>query len=142
MIDAPADTSAPSPTPAAKHDGISPLRLLDLGLVAMAAPIAILLGAPALGILAGAAVWIVSRLLELWLARLAAAKDDVRAAIGYNLGGVVGRAWLVGLTILAVGKLGAREDGLAAALLVFAAFTLYFANSLLSRSLERNTTPS
>lgn len=142
MIDAPADPSAPSPTPAGNQLGTSPLRLLDLILILMVAPVAILLGAPALGILAGAGVWVLNRGIELWLARLAATKEDVRAAIGYNLGGVVGRAWLVGLTILAVGKLGAREDGLAAALLVFAAFTLYFANSLLARSFERNTSPS
>jgi len=142
MIDAPAAPAAPSPTPAVRRDGTSPLRLLDLVLVAMGTPVAILLGAPALGVLVGAAVWFVSRALELWLARVAASKEDVRAAIGYNLGGVVGRAWLVGLTILAVGKAGEREDGLAAAILVFVAFTLYFANSLLARSLERTTSPS
>ena len=142
MIDAPADPSAPSPSPAAPPLGTSPLRLMDLAVVVMAAPVAILLGAPTLGILVGAAVWIVSRLLELWLARVAASKEDVRARIGYNLGGVVGRAWLVGLTILAVGQRAEREDGLAAALLVFAAFTLYFANSLLARSFERNASPS
>jgi hypothetical protein len=46
----------------------------------------------------------------------------------------------VGLTILAVGLAGDREDGLAAALLIMAAFTIYFATSLLVSMLERNTT--
>lgn len=142
MIDAPADTSAPSPTPATKRLGTSPLRLLDIALIVMGAPVAILLGAPTVGILAGTLAWVASRLLELGIARYAATREDVRAAIGYNLGGAIGRAWLVGITILAVGTAGEREDGLAAALLVFVAFTLYFANSLLARSFERNASPS
>ena len=45
----------------------------------------------------------------------------------------------MGLTILAVGLAGEREDGLMAAILILAAFTLYFVSSLLLRSLERNT---
>lgn len=142
MIDAPAESSASSPTPGQKRLGTSPLRLADIILIVMAAPVVILLGAPVLGVLAGAGVWVVNRLLELALARRAATREDVRAAIGYNLGGVIGRAWLVGLTILAVGTAAEREDGLAAAILVFVAFTLYFANSLLARSFERNVSPS
>ncbi|PTL60530.1 hypothetical protein [Paraconexibacter algicola] len=142
MIDAPSDPSAPEPTPGGPRLGTSPLRLADIVLIVMAAPVVCLLGAPVLGILAGAGVWVLNRVLELALARRAATREDVRAAIGYNLGGVIGRAWLVGLTILAVGTAGEREDGLAAAVLVFAAFTLYFANSLLARSFERNASPS
>jgi hypothetical protein len=118
------------------------LRVADIVLVPMAAPIAILLGAPALGVLVGAGIWVVQRLLELFLEHRARATDNVKVALGLNLGGVVGRAWLVGLTILAVGTAGEREDGLAAAVLAFAAFTLYFANSLFARSLERNANPS
>lgn len=114
-------------------------RLVDVVLVVMGAPIALLLGAPVLGVLVGATVWVVQRLLELWLARVAATREDIRAAIGYNLAGVFGRAWLVGLTILAVGTLGEREDGLAAAVLVLVAFTVYFVNLLLVRSFERTT---
>jgi hypothetical protein len=47
------------------------------------------------------------------------------------------RAWLVGLTILAVGLLAEREDGLTAGITVLAAFTVYFATSLILRPLER-----
>jgi hypothetical protein len=118
------------------------VALLDLVLVVMAVPVALLLGAPALGLLVGAAVWIVQRVIELLVARLARTKENVKVAVGYNLGAMVGRAWLVGLTILAVGTAGEREDGLTAAVLVFAAFTAYFATSLLARSFERNSTPS
>jgi hypothetical protein len=117
-------------------------RLSDIVVVPLTAPVAVLLGAPALGTLVGAAMWVAQRLLELGLERKARSTDNVRMAVGLNLGGVVGRAWLVGLTILAVGTAGEREDGLAAAILVFIAFTLYFVNSLLARSLERNSVPS
>ena len=70
--------------------------------------------------------------------RKAKAATDVRKTVGMNLGALIARSWLVGLTILAVGLLGDREDGLTAAILVLAAFTIYFATSLLSRSLEGN----
>lgn len=117
-------------------------RLADIVVVPLTAPVAVLLGAPALGTLVGAAVWVLQRLIELGLAHKARSTDNVRVAVALNLGGVVGRAWLVGLTILAVGSAGEREDGLAAAILTFVAFTLYFVNSLLARSLERNSVPS
>ena len=52
---------------------------------------------------------------------------------------MIGRAWLIGLTILAVGLAGDREDGVAAAVLILAAFTVYFSMTLLLRSLERSS---
>lgn len=118
------------------------LRLVDIVLVAVTAPVLALLGAPALGVLVGGGVWILQRVIELGLARYASSRDNYKATIGINLAGVMGRAWLVALAILAVGLAGEREDGLAAALLTLVAFTLYFANSLLTRSLERNSIPS
>ena len=51
----------------------------------------------------------------------------------------MGRAWLLGLTILVVGLAGSREDGLMAALLALVAFTVYFATTLALRPMERNT---
>jgi hypothetical protein len=118
------------------------LRYLDIVLVVITAPIAVLLGAPALGTLVGAAAWILQRFAALALERAAHRREDVRHAIGLNLAGAIGRAWLVGLTILAVGLAAEREDGLAAAVLVLAAFTVYFATTLLANSLERNSATS
>jgi hypothetical protein len=116
------------------------LRYLDIVLVVITAPVAVLLGAPALGTLVGAAAWILQRLVAVAVERVARRTDDVRTAVGMNLAAAFGRAWLVGLTILAVGLAGDRKDGLAAAILVLAAFTVYFATALAARSLERNTT--
>jgi hypothetical protein len=48
------------------------------------------------------------------------------------------RSWLVALTILAVGLAGQREDGLMAAIVVLAAFTVYFAMSLILGSTQES----
>lgn len=120
-------------------DPLLPLRWLDVILVVLAAPFAILMGAAPLGYAVGGAAWIVNRLIGAAVERKAKAATDVRKTVGMNLGALIARSWLVGLTILAVGLLGDREDGLTAAILVLAAFTIYFATSLLSRSLEGNT---
>ena len=116
------------------------LRWLDVILVVLAAPFAILMGAPALGYAVGAAAWIANRAIGAAVERRARAEQDIRRTVGLNLGALIARSWLVGLTILAVGLAGTREDGLTAAILVLAAFTIYFATSLLSRSLEGKTT--
>jgi hypothetical protein len=118
------------------------LRFLDIFVVVVTAPVAVLLGAPALGTLVAAAVWVIQRFAALALQSRARRQEDVRAAIGLNLAGAFGRAWLVALTILAVGLAGSREDGLAAALLILVAFTIYFATSLAVRTLERSSAPS
>jgi hypothetical protein len=141
-------TKSPQPTPAAAaaHPAVSmadPLilfRWLDVILVVLAAPFALLMGAPALGYVVGAAAWIANRVIGAAVERRARASTDIRKTVGLNLAALIARSWLVGLTILAVGLAGDREDGLTAAILVLAAFTLYFVTSLLSRSLEGKTT--
>lgn len=115
-------------------------RWLDVVLVVLAAPFVVLTGLPVLGYAAGAVAWILNRALGAFVERRAIAQADVRRAVGMNLGALIARSWLVGLTILAVGLAGEREDGLTAAILLLAAFTLYFVTSLLLRPLERNTT--
>ena len=120
-------------------DPLAPFRYLDVALVLLAAPFVVLMGAPVLGYLVGAGAWIVHRLLGVLLERRARAKQDARAALGINLGGVIARTWLVGLTILAVGLAADREDGLTAAIVLLAAFTVYFVTSLLAHPHERKT---
>jgi len=116
------------------------LRWLDVILVVLAAPFAIVMGAAPLGYAVGAAAWIVNRAIGAAVERRAQAETDIRRTVGMNLGALIARSWLVGLSILAVGLAGDREDGLTAAILVLAAFTLYFVTQLLSRSLEGKTT--
>ena len=111
-------------------------RWLDVILVVLAAPFVVLMELPVLGYAVGAAAWIANRAIGVLVERVATAQDDLRRAVGFNLGALIARSWLVGLTILAVGLAGEREDGLTAAILMLAAFTLYFVTSLLLRSLE------
>ena len=112
------------------------LRWLDVILVVLVAPFVVLMGLPVLGYTVGALAWILNRGIGVWVERIAARQGDVRRAVGLNLGALIARSWLVGLSILAVGLAGDREDGLTAAVLLLAAFTLYFVTSLLTRSLE------
>jgi hypothetical protein len=118
-------TSTPAANPVAL------LRYLDVVLVVAALPLVALGGLPMLGYAVGAIAWIAQRALGAVLERGAKRTTDVRRQVGFNLAGSLGRAWLVGGAILAVGLAGEREDGLMAAVLVAVAFTVYFAMSLL-----------
>jgi hypothetical protein len=126
--------------PADGAGGLDPLlfvRYLDVVLLVLAAPFVLLLGAPALGFAVGAVAWIAQRFAAVAVERAAARSSDYRKTLGLNLAAVVLRAWLIGLTILAVGLLAEREDGLTAGVTVLVAFTVYFATALVLRSLER-----
>jgi hypothetical protein len=79
----------------------------------------------------------VQRLGAAVIERHAARQDDYRAALGLNVASLLVRAWLIGLTILAVGLIAERKDGLTAGITVLVAFTVYFATSLILRPLER-----
>jgi hypothetical protein len=123
--------------------GVEPLdfvRYLDVILVVLAAPFVVLLGAPVLGYAVGGVAWIVQRSAAVAIERRAARAQDVKTALGLNMGSLVLRAWLIGLTILAVGLIAEREDGLTAGITVLVAFTIYFATSLILRPLERKPT--
>jgi hypothetical protein len=63
----------------------------------------------------------------------------VRRAIGVKVGSMIGRTWLIGIGILAVGLAAEREDGFTAALICLAAYTVHLATSLILRPLERKT---
>jgi multisubunit Na+/H+ antiporter MnhB subunit len=84
-------------------------------------------------------VWIAQRLVSTRVEAYLRQESDIRRQVGIGLGMSLGRAFVVGLSILAVGLLGARADGAMAAILVLAAFTVYFVTSLVIRPLERNT---
>lgn len=113
------------------------LRYVDIALVLMSVPVALLLGAPALGVLLAAGAWTLTRIAAFAVERRAKSRDDVREAIGLNVAAMIGRMWLLAGTILVAGLAGTREDGVAAALLLLAAFTTSFATTLLIRSLTR-----
>lgn len=112
------------------------LKFVDVGLVIATAPFVALAGLPGLGYALGATAWIVTRFGTEWLERRAG--DDVRARIGWHVAGMMARVWIVVCAVVAARVAGGRDDGIMAAALVLAAFTVYFATSLLVRQLERN----
>ncbi len=117
-----------------------PIRYFDVVLILAALPFAALAGLPMLGYCVGGAAWIAQRFLGLWIDQRASAATTMRASAFIAMAGVITRAWLMGLTILAVGLAGEREDGLTAAILVLVAFTVYLALSVILR--PRGTDPS
>jgi hypothetical protein len=119
-------------------DPLAFVRYLDVVIVVLAAPFVLLTGAPALGYLVGAGAWILTRIAGVAAERAAARRSDARAVAAINLAVLLGRVWIVGLSILAVGLAADREDGLMAALTALVAFTVYLATSLITRPLERN----
>jgi TctA family transporter len=122
-------------------DPLAVVRYLDVVVVVLAAPFVILTGAPVLGYAVGAAAWIVTRVAGVVIERAARRRRDARAVAALNLTVLLGRVWVVGLSILAVGLAADREDGLMAALLALVAFTVYLATSLIIRPLERKPGP-
>jgi hypothetical protein len=113
------------------------VRYLDVVVLIAAAPFVVLLGAPVVGYAVATIAWILQRLGAVWVERVARAQEDYRRSLGINVASLLVRAWLIGLTILAVGLIADREDGLAAGITVLVAFTLYFATALILRPLER-----
>jgi hypothetical protein len=119
-------------------DHLAIVRYLDVAVVVLAAPFVLLMGGPLLGYLVGGGVWIATRIVGVALERQARRKS-ARTQVGLNFAVLMGRAWVLALTILVVGLAGKREDGLMAALLALVAFTIYLATTLILRPTERNT---
>jgi hypothetical protein len=118
-------------------DPLAPVRYLDLILIVLAAPFVVLLDLPVLGYAVGAGVWFLGRILETVLEQ-SARRSDVRRAIGVKVASMIGRTWLIGIGILAVGLAAERADGFVAALVCLAAYTVHLATTLILRPLERN----
>jgi hypothetical protein len=112
------------------------LRYGDLVLLAVALPVFVIADWPLLGYAVAAVAWLAQRGIEFAADRRAAralASRERRTALGVLAAGTLARVWLVTLAILLVGLLGARQDGLSAALLSVVLITVHLAG----RSLER-----
>ncbi|MGA2453965.1 MAG: hypothetical protein ABSG93_10630 [Solirubrobacteraceae bacterium] len=102
------------------------VRYFDVLLVALAAPVVLTLGAPALGYALGAGVWVAQRILaevdKRWVGKAAAP----RTQLGLNLFEAFGRIWLLAGAIIVAGVAGGRADGLTAAVTICGAYTVAF----------------
>jgi hypothetical protein len=109
------------------------VRNLDLALLAIALPIFAIAGLPLLGWLTAAVIWLLWRGIGEWSDRRAAAETDPKRMAGIAAGSMIGRGWLLGLILLAVGLATDDDVGLSAAVLALALFTLHFTFKLILR---------
>jgi hypothetical protein len=118
-------------------DPMAALRNLDLVVAALALPLFLLADLPLAGWITGAGAYAAQRAIGAFTTRRAAASDDARTTVGLMAGSMIGRGWLVALTIFAVGVTVGDEAGLAAAVLFIALFTLYFTMQMILRPFEK-----
>jgi hypothetical protein len=123
--------SAPGRHVDAAATAMALLRSLDLVLLALGGAIALVLGAPALGVLIAAGAWVLQRVLARYGQRWISGRGD-DARFGLNLVDGFGRIWLLAGAIVLAAVIGGRRDGLAAALVIFFAYSVAFAMRLVS----------
>src|ERR1700677_4156310 len=87
------------------------LRYLDVVLLAVATPIALALGAPALGYAIGAGAWVAQRIIAEADRRWIRNTKTPRAQLGLNLFEAFGRIWLLAGAIVLSGIVGGRAAG-------------------------------
>jgi hypothetical protein len=120
-------------------DPMAVLRNLDLALAALALPVFLLAGLPLAGWITGAGAYAVQRAIGAYTTRRAAASDDARTTVGLMAGSMIGRGWLVALTIFAVGVTVGDKAGLSAAVLFIVLFTVYFGMQMILRPFEKES---
>lgn len=118
------------------------LRYLDVCLVLATAPFVIVGGLPVEGYLIGAAAWLLTRLGADFLQARARRAGDLKLRAGLTLAGMLGRVWLVALAVILARVAGGKGDGIMAAALVLAAFTVYFAMSFITHDGPTRAGPS
>jgi hypothetical protein len=118
---------------------MSPPKYVDLLVLAAALAVFVLAGLPMIGYAAAAAAWLAQRGIQVVATRRAAAElaaGERQRAMGIVAATTLGRVWLMSTVVLLTGLLAAREDGLAAALLVVVLFTVSFAAAGLAHLFE------
>jgi hypothetical protein len=109
------------------------LRYLDVCLVLATAPFVPIVGLPLFGYLLGACAWVLTRLGTTYLQERALRIADPKLRAGIQVGAMMGRIWIVALVILVARFAGSKDDGIMAAALLLAAFTVYFVMSFFTR---------
>jgi hypothetical protein len=124
---------------AAQGRGPLVLRFMDIAVLIVAVPVFVIADLPLAGFAVGALAWLAQRGIQEVAERRAARlleQGNRRNAMGIVAATTMGRVWLVALSILLVGKLADRSDGLAAAVLTLVLVTVYFAGLGLSKLFE------
>jgi hypothetical protein len=111
---------------------VNALQYFDVIFVVIGAVVALILGAPSLGVTVGALAWVLQRVLQDVDRRLTARVDDSLRRAGVRAFEAFGRIWLLAGAIIVSAVVGDRKDGLAAAILIFAAYSVAFAIRVMS----------
>jgi hypothetical protein len=109
------------------------LRYLDVCLVLATAPFVLVAGMPLLGYLLGTCAWLLTRAGAALAHERALRSADAKVQAALHVAAMLGRVWLVALAVVVARYAGGKEDGVMAACLVLAAFTVYFTLSLTLR---------
>jgi hypothetical protein len=108
-------------------------RYLDVCLVLATAPFVLLGDMPALGYAIGAGAWVLTRAGTAFLHAQARRAGEARVRAGLLVASLLGRVWLIAAAVILARYAGSRDDGIMAAVLVLAAFTVYLAMSFVTR---------
>ena len=122
-------------TASVTSDPSTPLPLvayLDVVLVLLVAPIALLTGVSAVGYGAGGGAWIVLRAVGVAVERTAAGAEP-RQQISLRMAYMLGRLFLLALAVILARRDGGQNAGLAALIVVVVAFTVQLATAALAR---------
>ena len=103
------------------------LANLDLILLPPGVVLALALGAPAFGVLVGAGAWLLQRVVAVADRRAIVRAAEPGSRLGLNFLDAFARNWLLAGAIIVAGAVGSRHDGLAAALVIFAGYSVAFA---------------
>jgi hypothetical protein len=109
------------------------LRYLDVCLVLATAPFVLVGGMPTLGYLVGACAWLLTRVGTAYAQGRAQRIGDPKLKAGLQVAAMMGRIWIVALAVILARYEGSKSDGIMAAALVLAAFTVYFVMSFVTR---------
>lgn len=112
------------------------LRNLDLVLLALALPVFAVTGLPLLGYATALFIWLMWRGIGAYAERKARDTTDLGRMAAITTGSMIGRGWLMGLTLIAVGLSAGDDVGLSAAVLCVVLFTVSFTTKLVLRPIE------
>jgi hypothetical protein len=115
------------------HATFAFVRYLDVVLVLASTPFVFLAHMPRLGFAIGAGGWLVTRFASDVIKRRAWAAQTTKARAALHLTAILGRVWLIAVIVLAARFGGHTSDGITAAVVVLAAFTVELAISVVLR---------
>lgn len=122
---------------APSHHPVTALAYLDVVIIALATPIVLLMGVPAVGYLVGAGAWIALRAVGAGVERLAPSIGDQNREVALRLGYLLGRLFLLALVVILVRQGAGRDAGLTTLLVIVFAFTTQLVLSVANRPRSR-----